>query len=120
MERKLCLIYIYFAVLSFSGGGEAAVSRSPGFSEDLDLFLLMDSVYLPKKKHLRHRDLPFIPHGGRCFDPVRVQYFICTAGSCVFVFVRMDCIQPHFPHQFSDYSHLPSSSLSPSPSVTWR
>lgn len=119
MERKLCLIYISFAVLSFSGSVEAAVSRSLGFSEDLDLFLLMDSVYLPKKTPEAPRSGVY-PPWGRCFDTVRVQYFICTTGSCVFMFVRMDCIQPHSPHQFSDYSHLPSSSLSPSPSVTCR
>lgn len=38
-----------------------------------------------------------LPPWGRCEDTVRVQYFICTAGKCVFLFVhvKMGSIEPH-------------------------
>lgn len=58
LGRKLCWIYISFAILSFSGSSKPTMR----FSEDVDLFLHVDSVYLAKQ-HLRHQDLLFIPLG---------------------------------------------------------
>lgn len=49
------------------------------FSEDLDLFLRVDSVYLARQ-HLRYQYL----QGEVLWYIVRIQYFICTAGKRLF------------------------------------
>lgn len=50
------------AVLSFASSAERTTSFVTNLSEDLNLFLPMDSVYF-SKQHLRHDDLLFIPRG---------------------------------------------------------